>query len=63
MLAARGASRLAYHFEGTEPPGCVDPPHAPADHARSYRNPIAVAREWLRLLLCGNYSGRRVEQV
>ena len=51
-LAARGASRLAYHFEGAEPPG---PPAAPA---RQYRNPIAVAQEWQRMLSAGECATR-----
>jgi len=55
---ARGASRLAHHFEGAEPPGCFDPPSAPADPAKQYRNPIAVAQELQRLLSAGECVSR-----
>ncbi len=51
-LGARraGALRLAYHFEGTEPPGFFEPPRTPGQSSRQYRNPIALAREWQRML-------------
>lgn len=53
--AARGASRLAYHFEGTEPPGYSEPP----DHvSRQYRNPIMVAQEWQSMLDRGGCASR-----
>jgi hypothetical protein len=55
---AQGASRLAYHFEGTAPPACFDPPWAPAHPARQYRNPIAVAQEWQRMLGTGECASR-----
>ena len=45
MQAARGASRLAYHFEGTEGAGFFEP-EAP----KQYRNPILLAQEWQRLV-------------
>ena len=55
-LAARGAARLAYHFEGSAPPGFVDPLAA---SSKRYRNPIAVAQEWQRMLSAGEWSARR----
>lgn len=58
MLAAWGASRPAYHFEGAAPPGCFDPPSAPAHPVRQYRNPIAVAREWQDLLVAGECASQ-----
>lgn len=57
-MAARGASQLAYHFEGAAPPGCFDPPKAPADAALQYRNPIVVAQEWQRRLSAGECASR-----
>lgn len=50
VLAARGASRLAYYFEGAAPRGFFDPPRAPARPSRGYRNPIVLAQEWQRML-------------
>jgi hypothetical protein len=55
---ARGASRLAYHFEGAAPPACFDLPWAPAHPARQYRNPIVVAQEWQRRLIAGECASR-----
>lgn len=58
MLAVRGASRRAYHFEGAAPPGYFDPPRAPVEPARQYRNPIAVAQEWQRMPSAGECAYR-----
>lgn len=49
-LGARGASWLAYHFEGAAPPGCFEPPTASARLTKQYRNPIGVAQERQRML-------------
>ena len=46
----RGASRLAYHFEGTEAPAFFEPPRAPDQPSRQCRNPIVVAQEWQHML-------------
>jgi hypothetical protein len=54
-LAARGASRLAYHLEGAAPPACFDPL---VGSSKRYRNPIAVAQEWQRLLSVGECASR-----
>jgi hypothetical protein len=43
---ARGASRLAYHFEGAAPPEFFNRLTGPS---KQYRNPIAVAQEWRRV--------------
>jgi hypothetical protein len=47
MLATHGASRLGYHFAGTEPHGFFQPSVRTSDQ---HRDPIAVAQEWQRLL-------------
>jgi hypothetical protein len=57
-LAARGASRLAYHFEGAAPPGCFEPPRGPARSSKQHRNPIALAQEWQRALDDGECPSR-----
>jgi hypothetical protein len=51
--AKQQRARLAYHFEGTAPPGCFSPPRALARPSRQYRNPIALAQEWQCLLASG----------
>jgi DNA-binding XRE family transcriptional regulator len=38
-------ARLAYHFSGAPPPS-VSEPAAPCQRQKTYRNPIALAREW-----------------
>ena len=50
--------RLAYHFEGTEPPTFFEPPTAPDQPSRRYRNPIVVAQEWQRRLDNGECASR-----
>jgi hypothetical protein len=50
-LAARGAARLAYHFEGAAPPEFFA---SLAHPCRQYRNPIRLAQEWQGLLAAGN---------
>jgi hypothetical protein len=57
-LAARGASRLAYHFDAIAPPRVLRPPGAPTHSATQYRNPIVVAREWQRMLRVREYASR-----
>lgn len=57
-LAARGASRLAYHFEGEEPPGFPEPPRASVGRSKLYRNPIALAQEWQAMLASGECTTR-----
>jgi hypothetical protein len=54
-LAARGASRLAYHFEGAVPPELFN---RLAGSSKEYRNPIAVAQEWQRMLGAGECASR-----
>jgi hypothetical protein len=54
-LAARGASRLAYHFEGSAPPGFDEPL---SRTCRQYRNPVALAREWQGMLATGECASR-----
>lgn len=50
ILAARGASWLAYHFEGAVPPPST-PREAPQPRpSTAYRNPISLAREWQEML-------------
>ena len=56
--AARGAARLAYHFDGTEPPLLFEPPVAPVPSPRCYRNPVALAREWQHVLDEGKRASR-----
>lgn len=51
--AARGASRLAQHFEGSAPRARFYAPRALADLARQNRNPIVVAQVWQRMLGAG----------
>jgi len=58
MPAAYGASRLGYHFEGTEPPAFFEPPRAPNRSSKPHRNPIVVAQEWQRMLDEGQYVSR-----
>jgi len=58
ILAARGASRLGYHFEGTEPPAFFVPPRASDQPSRQYRNPIVVAQGWQRMLDKGECASR-----
>jgi hypothetical protein len=55
MLAARGASRLAYYFEGAAPPECFEPL---AGSSKQYRNPIALAQEWQGMLEKGDCVSR-----
>ena len=57
-LAARGASRFAYQFEGAELPGCFEPPTGPARSSKPHRNPIALAQEWQRALDDGECPSR-----
>lgn len=57
-MAARGASRFAYQFEGAPPPGCFEPPTGPALSSKQYRNPIALAREWQGMLATGECASR-----
>jgi len=45
-----GATRAAYSFEGTEPSRFFEPPRTPTRRSRKYRNTIAVAQEWQRML-------------
>ena len=54
-LVARGAARLAYHFEGSASPEFFDPL---AGSSKRYRNPIAVAQEWQRMLSAGECASR-----
>jgi len=58
MPAAYGASRLGYHFEGTEPPAFFEPPRAPNRSSKPHRNPIVVAQEWQRTLDSGECASR-----
>jgi len=55
ILAARGAMRLAYHFEGTAPTRFFEPPER---LSRQYRNPIALAQEWQSMLDEGKCAPR-----
>jgi len=55
MLAVRGASHLAYHFEGAAPPELFN---RLAGSSGEYRNPIAVAQEWQRMLYAGECASR-----
>ena len=48
--AARGASRLAYCFEGMPPPASFGGPPEQGRPARPCRNPIALALAWRKLL-------------
>jgi hypothetical protein len=60
-VAARGASRLAYHFEGEAPPGFPALPEsagAPVGSSKRYRNPIALAQGWQALLASGACANR-----
>ncbi len=54
-LAARGASRLAYHFERAAPPECFNPL---AGSSKQCRNPIALAQEWQQMLAAGERASR-----
>ena len=57
-MAARGASRLAYHFEGPQLPDRFERPEALTRAPRQYRNPIALAREWKSMLARGECTSR-----
>jgi hypothetical protein len=57
-LAARGASRLAYHFEGAAPQEPFEAPEALARAPRQYRNPIALARAWHGMLRAGQRASQ-----
>jgi len=48
----RGA-RLAYHFEGTDPPSVCHSGTPPRRITKASRNPIALAREWQDALNLG----------
>jgi len=58
MLAARGASRLTFHFEGTEPPEFFEPLRSAACPSRCFHNPITRAREWQSILDAGECASR-----
>jgi len=53
-----GATRAAYSFEGTEPSRFFEPPRTPTRRSRKYRNTIAVAQEWQRMLDNGDCASR-----
>jgi hypothetical protein len=52
---ARGAARLAYHFEGSAPSEFFAPL---AGSSKRYRNPLAVVQEWQRMLSVGECASR-----
>lgn len=56
MHATPRASRLTYHFEGAKPSEFFEQPRALARSSPSYRNPIALAQEWHRMLATGECS-------
>jgi hypothetical protein len=57
-LAARGASRPAYHFQGEEPPGFPEPPGSSVVSSKIYRNPIALAQGWQAMLTSEECASR-----
>ncbi len=49
-LVARGVARLAYHFEGTQPPDFFKPSTGRVRSSKQHRNPVALVQEWQRAL-------------
>ena len=58
MQSTHRASRLPYYFEDVDPPGFFAPPELPMSPPPSYRNPVALAREWKGMLATGECATR-----